>query len=129
MKNWILFVAGLGGAAGVTAGALGSHALKLDPQSQAGHIYHLAVSYLLLHAVALCALAAYRAQQPRASLPLTIAAILFTAGMLLFSGSLIVSIAADWPAIRVSAPWGGSSMIAGWIAVIVAGMRMKIAAD
>ncbi|MGE3773462.1 MAG: DUF423 domain-containing protein [Gammaproteobacteria bacterium] len=122
-------MAGLGGAAGVVAGAVGSHALALDPLSPAGHIYHLAVSYLLLHAVALLALAVYRTQQPRLPLALTIAAALFTVGMILFSGSLIVSIAAEWPGIRVSAPWGGSSMIAGWIAVVVAALRMKTVAD
>lgn len=122
-------MAGLGGTAGVVAGAIGSHALGLDPLSQAGHIYHLAVSYLLLHAVVLFALAMYRAQQPRLPLPLTIAAVLFTLGMILFSGSLIVSIATEWPGIKVSAPWGGSSMIAGWIAVVVAALRMKTIAD
>ncbi len=125
MKNWILFAAGLGGAVGVAAGAVGSHALALDPVSQAGRTYHLAVTYLLLHAAALLALAVHRAQQSRPELSLTIAAVLFTTGMIFFSGSLIVATAADWPAIKVSAPWGGSSMIAGWIAVAVAAFRTK----
>lgn len=123
MKNWILLAAGVGGAAGVIAGAIGAHALGLDPASQAGHTYGLAVTYLLLHAGALFALGLYRTQVARIGLPLMVAAVLFTLGMLLFSGSLIVATAADWPALKRSAPWGGTAMIAGWLAVAAAAFR------
>ena len=128
MKNWILFAAGIGGAAGVVSGAVGAHALSLDPASQAGHSYQLAVTYLLVHAAALLGLAAWHAQQARPVLPLTLAGILFVVGMILFSGSLIVGIAADWPAIKVSAPWGGSAMIAGWVAVMAAAFKSRAVA-
>lgn len=127
MKNWILFAAGIGGAAGVIAGAIGAHALGLDPASQAGHTYGLAVTYLLLHAAVLLALGLYRVQVAHIGLPLMIAAGLFTLGMLLFSGSLIVATAADWPAIKVSAPWGGTAMIAGWVAVAAAAFSGRAA--
>lgn len=123
MKNWILLAAGLGGAIGVVAGAAGAHALSLDPASQAGHTYGLAVTYLLLHSTALLAIALYRAQTRAVGLPLNIAAALFTLGMLLFSGSLIVATVADLPLLKVSAPWGGTAMIAGWVAVAAAAFR------
>ncbi|MCC7120745.1 MAG: DUF423 domain-containing protein [Gammaproteobacteria bacterium] len=125
MKNWELFVAGSGGVAGTIAGALGAHALALDPATPAGHSFQTAVNYLLLHAVAMLGLAAYRALQPRPVLPLTLAAVLFTAGMILFSGSLIIATAAGWPALKVSAPWGGCALIAGWAAIAAAALRMR----
>lgn len=123
MKNWILLVGGLGGAAGVVAGALGSHALALDPGSPAGHSFGLAVTYLLLHSVAMLALGLHRTRAPRIGVVLQIAAGLFTAGMILFSGTLIVATVADLPQIKALAPTGGSAMIAGWLAVAVAAWR------
>lgn len=122
-------MAGAGGTAGVVAGALGAHALGLDPLSTAGHIYHLAVNYLLLHAIALLGIGAWQRLQPQRALPLTIAAVLFAAGMILFSGSLIMAEAIDWPALKVSAPWGGSALIAGWVAVAAAAVRTPDAAS
>ena len=120
MKNWILLVGGLGGASGVIAGALGSHALALDPASPAGHSFGLAVTYLLLHSVALLAIALYRARGPHIGVALHVAAGLFTTGMILFSGSLIVATMAELPQLKALAPYGGSAMIAGWLAVSLA---------
>ena len=123
MKNWIMAVAGLGGATAVVAGAVGSHALALDPASRAGRGYEIAVIYLLLHSVALLALALHRRSgQPGVS-PLGLAAVLLTCGMILFSGSLIVSTILDVPSLRALAPYGGTSMIAGWLALVWAACR------
>jgi uncharacterized membrane protein YgdD (TMEM256/DUF423 family) len=117
MKNWIMVVAGLGGAAAVVAGAVGSHALALDPASREGRSYELAVFYLLVHSVALLALALHRRSARPEGLSLRLAAVLFTCGMILFSGSLIVSTLLDLPSVKALAPYGGMSMIAGWLAV------------
>ncbi len=128
MKNWVLLVAGSGGTAAVVAGALGAHALAIDPFTPAGLNFQIAVNYLLLHAVALLGVGVLRALQPGSALPLTIAALLFTTGMIFFSGSLIVATAADLPALKVSAPWGGSALIAGWVAVAAAAFGTRNAA-
>jgi len=116
-------VGGLGGAAAVVAGAVGSHALALDPASREGRGYELAVIYLLLHSVALLALALHRRSARPEGLPLRLAAMLFTGGMILFSGSLILSTLLDVPSLKVLAPYGGMSMIAGWLAVASAACR------
>ena len=118
-------MAGAGGAAGVAAGAIGSHALALDPTSPAGHSYGVAVLYLLLHSVALLAIALHRARTVRIGLPLTVAAALFTVGIVLFSGSLILATAAVLPGLKAAAPWGGSALVAGWLAVTVAAWRTQ----
>lgn len=118
-------MAGVGGSSGVIAGAIGAHALALDPSSQAGQTFGLAVTYLLLHSAALLAIALYRAQAPAIGLPLQVAAALFTLGIILFSGSLILATLADLPALKASAPWGGSALIAGWVAVAAAAFRRQ----
>lgn len=120
MKNWIMVVGGLGGATAVVAGAVGSHALALDPASRAGRSYELAVVYLLLHSVALLALALHRRGGGPGGLPLRLAPVLFTCGMILFSGSLILSTILDVAPLKALAPYGGMSMIAGWLAVACA---------
>ena len=129
MKNWILGVAGLGGAAAVVAGAVGSHALALDPATRAGRSYELAVIYLLLHSVALLALGLQRRAGVPGVLPLRLAAALFACGMFLFSGSLIVSTIVDAPSLKTLAPYGGTSMIAGWLVLIWAACRRPPSAD
>lgn len=126
MKNWRLTLAGLGGMIAVIAGAVGAHALPLDPASRAAHTYELAVNYLLLHSAALAALGLHHARGAgRGGLPLRAAAVLFGCGMCLFSGSLIVSTAFELPVLRTAAPWGGSALIAAWLALAVAGLRAR----
>jgi len=129
MKNWTLGVAGLGGAAAVVAGAVGSHALALDPASSAGRSYEIAVIYLLLHSVALLALALHRGHARPVALPLRLAAVLFTCGMILFSGSLIVATILGAQSLKALAPYGGMSMIAGWLALAVGAWRRPSNAD
>lgn len=123
MKNWRLFFAGLGGAAAVAAGAIGSHALALEPGTRATQAYEHAVSYLLLHSVALLALGLCTASGSR-NMASRLAAVLFVAGMFLFSGSLIVSTILGAPGLRVLAPWGGSALIAGWVALALNGLTV-----
>jgi uncharacterized membrane protein YgdD (TMEM256/DUF423 family) len=123
MKNWRLFFAGLGGAAAVAAGAIGSHALALEPGTRAAQAYEHAVSYLLVHSVALLALGLLTAPATR-NAAARLAAMLFVGGMFLFSGSLIVSTILGAPGMRVVAPWGGSALIAGWVALAIGALTL-----
>src|ERR1700761_3515882 len=79
MKKW-LFVAAINGALAVIAGALASHAQRLDPVA---HAYSgVAASYQLSHAIAL-ALAAFGGRG-RAAKCATISAALFLVGIVLY---------------------------------------------
>lgn len=109
-----LAVAAVAGASGVILGAFGAHALRarLEPADLA--VWHTAVTYHLLHAVAILALALYgQATHRQVGLP----AGLMAAGILLFSGSLYLLATAGWRWLGPVTPLGGLCFIAGWVAI------------
>lgn len=114
---WIQLAAALG-ALGVVLGAFGAHALKARLDADMLAVWSTAVQYHLLHAVALLALALFGAATGRAITP---AALGFTAGILLFSGSLY-GLALGGPRwLGPVTPLGGLCFIAGWgLLVLVA---------
>lgn len=122
----MLAVSGVGGAAAVVSGAIGAHALALDPASRASHTFDLAVVYLLIHSAVLLALGVRDRRQ--VSVTVSVAALLFTAGMILFSGSLILATFIDMAALKRFAPYGGAALIAGWLAVGLAAWQGERAA-
>lgn len=106
--------AGLG-FTGVACGALGAHAVKaLGPDSL--DWWSTGAKYHLLHALAVGLVAVLKPQ--RAAL----AAGLFSAGVLLFSGSLYVLALTQVRALGMVTPFGGLSLLAGW-AVLFFGAR------
>lgn len=110
----------LGCLAGLTAvvlGAFGAHALK-GILSEAGtlEVWQTAVDYHMWHALALvlCAVISKRGRS------MTLAVILFTVGILLFSGSLYWLALGGPGWLGPVTPLGGLSLMAGWAALIVA---------
>lgn len=102
-----LFTAGLFGFAGVVSAAIASHTSG-DPRLMGG-----ASAMCLAHAPALLAL--YAAWPSLRTAPL--AAILLIAGTLLFAGDLTMRHALGHGLFPMSAPTGGTLMMAGWLAV------------
>ena len=93
--RWGAVVGALFGACGVVASALAAHAWsqRLDPAQMA--LLQRALQFLCFHALALLALAPLGSHgRPRW---LAAAAVLFTAGTILFSGSLAGAALAGWP--------------------------------
>jgi uncharacterized membrane protein YgdD (TMEM256/DUF423 family) len=100
--------AGIAGAIGVALGAFGAHGLKgriADPHLL--EVWETGARYHLIHALALCAVAAHP-RQPRE------AGIAFVAGILLFSGSLYLMTLTGVRALGAVTPLGGLCFIAGW---------------
>ena len=98
------------GVSGVVLGAFGAHALRARLTPEMLEIYRTGVLYQLFHAVALLAVAGIcdRLRRP------VLVAVLFGAGVAIFSGSLYVLAitgARMWGAIT---PVGGLALIAGW---------------
>lgn len=99
---------------GVALGAFGAHALK--PQLEASgrlDAWHTAVSYQLVHGLALFALALSGRRQ-------AVAWWGWLAGVILFSGSLYglcLSGEAAW--LGPVTPLGGLAMMAGWLAIAI----------
>ncbi|CAN5623179.1 DUF423 domain-containing protein [soil metagenome] len=118
----ILFVIGaLNGAISVGLGAFGAHALaaRLEPRSL--EIFETAARYQAVHALALLAAAILLSRTPNSAL--TGAGWAFTAGILLFSGSLYtlaLTGVRSWGAV---APFGGTALLVGWVLLAVGGWR------
>lgn len=116
MRPWLV-LAGLNGLMAVGFGAYAAHGLAADPALQA--LVERASHYQLIHALALLAADRLAADGRRLAHG---AAALFTAGMLLFSGSLYLRglTAAPLPVPMVT-PAGGLSFMAGWLVLALAG--------
>lgn len=110
---WLLVTAAIGGALGVGFGAFGAHALRdvLDAARLA--TWHTAVDYLFWHVLAALFAAYYaQAKNMRAA---AIAALLFLAGVAIFSGSLFALALGAPRWLGAVTPLGGSALIAGWL--------------
>ena len=105
-------IGGLLALTGVGAGAFGAHALRNRLTEQALGVFETAVRYQMYHALGLIAVAILVARMP--SPLLTWSGWLFTAGTVIFSGSLYLLTltgARWWGAVT---PIGGVCFLAGW---------------
>ena len=110
-RPWLVAGA-LGGLLAVALGAFGAHALKavLDPELL--HIFDKGVRYQGMHSLALLATGLLLREAPLASL--RAAAVAFTLGMVLFSGSLYLLALTGSRALGMLTPLGGLAFLAGW---------------
>jgi uncharacterized membrane protein YgdD (TMEM256/DUF423 family) len=108
-------VSALAGASAVGLGAFGAHALRSRLEPSALAAWHTAVTYHLVHAVGLLALALYARAAGR---PIALPAGLFSAGIALFSGSLYLLALTGWRWLGPVTPVGGLCFIAGWISLL-----------
>lgn len=111
------------GILGVAAGAMGAHWLKtvLDPGDL--NTFEIGVRYQMYHALALLATAVMAGRWNTAWF--TLACGLFTAGVLLFSGSLYSLAFTGIGAFGAVAPLGGVCLMAGWASLVVGAMRHR----
>jgi uncharacterized membrane protein YgdD (TMEM256/DUF423 family) len=107
----VIRVAATLGFLGVALGAFGAHGLKERLSPAMLEVYRTGVLYHLLHAVALLAVAlgAEKLARPRA------VATLFTAGVVIFSGSLYTLSITGVTILGAVAPLGGLLLMAGWV--------------
>ncbi len=124
-RNRLFLISGLLGAAGVILGALGAHGLQDQLlQRQTVGIWQTAVLYHLVHTVALLALASQiDVDGGCRSRVLPGAAVCWTGGILLFSGSLYGLALGAPRALGPVTPVGGVLLLAGWALVATAGWR------
>ena len=113
-----LAAAGIGGAASVALAAASAHLAASGAQPDVD----LAARFLMFHALALLGIAALSRQNAGRWLP--IAALLFIAGSVCFSGGLCLIALVD----HVFAPLipvGGTILIMGWLALAVAAFTLR----
>lgn len=113
LRPALVFIAGLMGACGVAAAAAGAHLPGMANLPSAAQ-------FLLFHATAVVALAAFSAAAG-GRLIVELAAVVLIAGALLFSGSLIYDDLTATRTLAPLAPVGGTTLIAGWLFVAIAG--------
>ena len=114
MNLWLL-IGAVNGFLAVAAGAFGAHALEGRLIPSMSTIFATGAHYHLVHAVATvaAALAARGAARGRANL----AALLFTVGTVLFSGSLYFYALSGLAALVMLTRLGGVAFLAGWLAL------------
>jgi uncharacterized membrane protein YgdD (TMEM256/DUF423 family) len=111
----VIRLAGALGFLGVALGAFGAHGLRERLAPGMLEVYKTGVLYHLLHAVALLAVAlgAERLARPRA------VATLFTAGVVIFSGSLYALALTGVGTLGAITPIGGLLLMAGWVTLAI----------
>jgi uncharacterized membrane protein YgdD (TMEM256/DUF423 family) len=121
MKLW-LFIAAILGALAVIFGAFAAHGLQARLDVQAREIFETGARYQMYHALAM-GLAAF-AMRGEAAARARLSAILFFAGILLFSGSLYLLALTGAPMLGLVTPLGGLAFIAGWFFLALAALKL-----
>jgi uncharacterized membrane protein YgdD (TMEM256/DUF423 family) len=121
MKAW-LAIAALNGFVAVAAGAFGAHALQNRVDPHALQVFETGARYQMYHALAI-GLAAF-AMRNDATTPAKIAAALFLAGIVLFSGSLYLLALTGSNAFGLVTPFGGLAFLLAWATLAWAGLRL-----
>lgn len=122
--RWPLAAGALLALSGVMAGAFGAHGLRGQISARGLEVFDTAVTYQVNHSLALLLVTLLvTVGFPRRVLAL--AAVFFTAGVLLFSGSLYLLVLTEmgWPG--PVTPVGGLCFMAGWALVFVAAVRRR----
>ncbi len=118
MDRTFLFVGALMGGVGVGLGAFGAHALKARLSSDMLAVYETGVRYQMYHALALLVLGLLMTRTEGRAL--VVAGWSFTAGILLFSGSLYALTLTGITTLGAITPIGGVAFLIGWAALAVA---------
>lgn len=130
-SHWTVAVGGIMGALGVLVGAFGAHGLDefllgsgLNAAKVAERLdqFDVAARYHLVHAVALLGSANLPQLSPRAR---WLAFLFFTAGIVLFSGSLYLLVITNTPWLGAITPLGGVSWIIAWCTIAVSALGSR----
>ena len=105
-------IGALFGFLAVALGAFGAHALRARLSPADLEIFETAARYQMYHALALLLLAALAPRFPGALV--SAAGWLFTAGVIVFSGSLYVLVLSGQRWLGAVTPLGGLALIAAW---------------
>ena len=122
VPSLIVMAAGISGGLGVALGAFGAHGLRGRVEERLLETFQTAVQYQMIHTLALLIVAIMMLQSGR-NLTLDIAAGAFVVGIFLFSGSLYGLVLTDMRWLGPVTPLGGLCFIAGWAALVAAGLQ------
>lgn len=112
MERTFVLIGALAGFIGVALGAFGAHGLRARISPEMLAVFETGVRYQMYHALALLALGALA--PTLAARLTTVAGWSFTAGILLFSGSLYALALSDVRVLGAITPLGGVAFLVGW---------------
>ncbi|MCS6911972.1 MAG: DUF423 domain-containing protein [Myxococcales bacterium] len=120
MTNPWLAASALSGLMATAAGAFGAHGLRDRlPPDRLG-VFEIGVRYQMYHALALGLVGLLAARSTPGVAP---SGWLFSAGTVLFSGSLYLLALTGHRWLGAVTPMGGLCLLAGWLALLVAALR------
>lgn len=128
MNKRIILTAAFFGALAVILGAFGAHGLKSIITADKLEIWHKGVEYQFYHVMALLYLSTFARYKNKF---INIASVFFTAGILLFSGSLYLLALKDAYHLSIASvvgpitPLGGLCFIIGWVSLFLAALKNK----
>ncbi|WP_296266519.1 DUF423 domain-containing protein [Pseudomonas sp. UBA6562] len=122
MLRSFLMLAAFFGFTGVALGAFAAHGLKNRLSAEYLAIFHTGVTYQLVHALALLALAVLAVHLPGRLVGW--AGGLFAMGIVLFSGSLYALTLSGIGKLGIVTPIGGACFLAGWLCLGLAAWRL-----
>jgi uncharacterized membrane protein YgdD (TMEM256/DUF423 family) len=113
-----LLIGALAGFVGVALGAFGAHALRARLSPEMLGVFETGVRYQMYHALAVIATGLIMARM--GGWLIVTAGWLFTAGIVLFSGSLYLLVFTGVTALGVITPIGGVALLLGWACLALA---------
>ena len=119
----LIMAGGILGLLGVVAGAMGVHALRDVLDAKALNTFETGVRFQIYHALALLAVGSLAGRWNTGFVKLS--GVLFTAGVVLFSGSLYIFAITGIGVFGAIAPLGGLSLMAAWTSLIVGAIRQR----
>ncbi|WP_409277450.1 DUF423 domain-containing protein [Pseudomonas defluvii] len=123
MLRSFLLLAAFFGFTGVALGAFAAHGLKARLSSEYLAIFQTGVTYQLIHALALLAVALLATQLPGRLVGW--AGGLFSLGIVLFSGSLYLLTLTGVGKLGIITPLGGTAFLAGWLCLGLTAWRLS----
>ncbi len=126
MSKIYLLIAAVNGFLAVALGAFGAHGLKQKLTVDMLAVYQTGVQYHFYHTLALFGVALLMLQLPQSAV-LRWSALSFTAGIIVFSGSLYVLAISGVRWLGAITPLGGVAFLIGWILLAVAAWSWKAA--
>jgi uncharacterized membrane protein YgdD (TMEM256/DUF423 family) len=119
----LIMAGGILGLLGVVAGAMGVHALRDTLDARALSTFETGVRFQMYHALALLGVGTLAGRWKTGFVKLS--GVLFTAGVVLFSGSLYILAITGIGVFGAIAPLGGLSLMAAWTSLIVGAIRQR----
>jgi uncharacterized membrane protein YgdD (TMEM256/DUF423 family) len=129
MNRSLLAAGAINGALAVAAGAFGAHALKERLSERALAVFETAARYQMYHALAivlcavLCAVSTGASGEAAVGAAARLSGWLFTAGIVVFSGSLYALALTDVKVLGAITPLGGLAFLVGWAWLAISALR------